>query len=141
MVRHLPARLKHSRPPRWVGCWRPASRVVAGWLPGVFALAACFGAGSIVTDVVADTSLQRSLDPAVFGRAYGIVLSASIGGIAAGALLAPVAVAPVGVEGTLIGLGVLTMAYGAAVLVPPRASYGAVRSPDGLRPVSVRTTR
>jgi hypothetical protein len=91
---------------------------VAGWLPGVLALAAFFGAGSIVTDVVADTNLQRSLDPAVFGRAYGIVLSASIGGIAAGALLAPVAVWLVGVEGTLIGLGTLTMAYGAAVLLP-----------------------
>jgi predicted MFS family arabinose efflux permease len=91
---------------------------VAGWLPGVLALAALFGAGSIVTDVVADTSLQRSLDPAVFGRAYGIVLSASIGGIAAGALLAPVAVWLAGVEGTLIGLAALTMAYGAATLLP-----------------------
>ncbi len=91
---------------------------VAGWLPGVLALAAFFGAGSIVTDVVADTNLQRSLDPAVFGRAYGIVLSASIGGIAAGALLAPVAVWLVGVEGTLIGLGALTMAYGAIALLP-----------------------
>jgi predicted MFS family arabinose efflux permease len=89
---------------------------VAGWLPGVLALAAFFGAGSIVTDVVADTRLQRSLDPAIFGRAYGIVLSASIGGIAAGALLAPVAVSLVGVEGTLIVLGTLTMAYGAAML-------------------------
>jgi MFS family permease len=91
---------------------------VAGWLPGVLALAAFFGAGSIVTDVVADTGLQRSLDPAIFGRAYGIVVSASIGGIAAGALLAPVAVSMVGVEGTLIGLGALTMAYGAAMLLP-----------------------
>ena len=35
---------------------------VAGWLPGVPALAALFGAGSIVTDVVAETNLKRSLD-------------------------------------------------------------------------------
>jgi predicted MFS family arabinose efflux permease len=97
---------------------------VAGWLPGVLALAAFFGAGSIVTDVVADTNLQRSLDPAVFGRAYGIVVSASIGGIAAGALLAPVAVWLVGVEGTLIGLGALTLAYGALVLLPSSRLVG-----------------
>ncbi|MEA2312849.1 MAG: hypothetical protein QOE28_2817 [Solirubrobacteraceae bacterium] len=87
------------------------------WLPGVLVLAACFGAGSIITEVVADTNLQRSLDPAVFGRAYGIVFSASIGGIAAGALLAPVAVSLLGLEGTLIGLGAVTTAYGAAVLL------------------------
>ncbi|MEA2313137.1 MAG: hypothetical protein QOE28_3105 [Solirubrobacteraceae bacterium] len=104
---------------------------VVGWLPGVLVLAACFGAGSIVTEVVADTNLQRALDPAVFGRAYGIVLSASIGGIAAGALLAPVAVSLLGVEGTLIGLGALTTAYGAAVLLPaallvPRRTLGRV---------------
>jgi predicted MFS family arabinose efflux permease len=93
---------------------------IAAWLPGALALALLFGAGSIVTEVVADTSLQRSLDPAVFGRAYGLVLSASIGGIAAGALLAPLAVALVGLDATLILLGAIALAYGAAVLLHPR---------------------
>jgi predicted MFS family arabinose efflux permease len=97
---------------------------LAGWIPGVLALAAFFGTGQIVTEVVADTALQRSLDPAVFGRAYGIVFSASIGGIAAGALLAPLAVSLVGLEGTLIAAGALTMAYGAAVLSTSITSWG-----------------
>jgi predicted MFS family arabinose efflux permease len=104
---------------------------LAGWVPGVLALAAFFGTGQIVTEVVADTTLQRSLDPAVFGRAYGIVLSASIGGIAAGALLAPLAVSLLGLEGTLIALGALSVGYGAALTPRLRAraflSFAAVR--------------
>jgi predicted MFS family arabinose efflux permease len=100
---------------------------LAGWVPGVLALAAFFGTGQIVTEVVADTALQRSLDPAVFGRAYGIVLSASIGGIAAGALLAPLAVSLLGLEGTLVAAGVLTMGYGIALLVPGSRGAFALR--------------
>ena len=99
---------------------------LAGWVPGVLALAAFFGTGQIVTEVVADTALQRALDPAVFGRAYGIVLSASIAGVAAGALLAPLAVSLLGLEGALIAAGALAMGYAAAIM--PRRLARACRS-------------
>ena len=58
--------------------------------------------------------------PSVFGRAYGIVLSASLAGIVAGALLAPLAVSLLGLDGTLIALaGALVLVYGALALVRP----------------------
>ena len=88
---------------------------------------------------MADTTLQRSLDPAVFGRAYGIVLSASIAGIAAGALLAPLAVAVLGLEGTLIAAGALSVAYGA--LLTPRLLARAFRSFAGATRARAGRTR
>jgi hypothetical protein len=42
-------------------------------------------------------------------------VSASVGGVAAGALLAPLAVSVLGLEGTLIAAGTLTVGYGAVV--------------------------
>ncbi len=95
-------------------------------VPACWRLAAFFGTGQIVTEVVADTTLQRALDPAVFGRAYGIVLSASIAGVAAGALLAPLAVSLLGLEGALIAAGALTMGYAAAIM--PRRLARAFRT-------------
>jgi predicted MFS family arabinose efflux permease len=84
-------------------------------LPVAIGLAAVFGAGSIVAEVVADTSLQRSLDPAVLARAYGFVVPANIAGIAGGALLAPLFVAWFGFSGSLVGAGVAVIAYSALV--------------------------
>jgi MFS family permease len=85
-------------------------------LPIAIALAAVFGAGSIVAEVVADTSLQRSLDPALLARAYGFVVPANLAGIAGGALLAPLFVMWLGLRGTLVALGVAVIAYSALVL-------------------------
>jgi predicted MFS family arabinose efflux permease len=93
-------------------------------VPVVIVLAAVFGAGSIVAEVVADTSLQRLLDPAVFARAYGFVLPANIAGIAGGALLAPLFVARFGLSGTLVIAGVAVIAYSAFVLArQPRMNW------------------
>jgi hypothetical protein len=44
----------------------------------------------MATDVVGNTCLQRSLDASVLARAYGLVIPSCVGGIALGALLAPV---------------------------------------------------
>jgi MFS family permease len=87
----------------------------AGWLPAAILLAAVCGAGSIVTEVVGDTCLQRSLDPAVFARAYGLFLPVSIAAIAVGALLAPLFVALFGVDGTLAIVGLAVAGYGLAL--------------------------
>jgi predicted MFS family arabinose efflux permease len=89
-------------------------------------LAAAIGAGTMSTEVVADTALQRSLDPAVFARAYGLVVPACVGGIAAGALLAPPCVALLGLDATLVLTATLVLAYGALTLVRPASVESAV---------------
>jgi quercetin dioxygenase-like cupin family protein len=73
-------------------------------------------AGDWLYNLVADTSLQRSLDPAVLARAYGFVVPANLAGIAGGALLAPLFVACVGFSGSLVIVGATVIAYSALVL-------------------------
>ena len=100
---------------------------ITGWLPVALLLAGVFGAGSVTTETVGDTCLQRSLDPAVFARAYGLALPACLGGIAAGALITPLGIALVGVTGTMIMIGAAVIAYGLLVLNrPSRAQRAAV---------------
>jgi predicted MFS family arabinose efflux permease len=82
-------------------------------------LAAAVGAGTMASEVVADTTLQRTLDPTVFARAYGLVVPACVAGIAGGALLAPPLVALLGLDATLVLTGALVMTYGALALVRP----------------------
>jgi predicted MFS family arabinose efflux permease len=89
----------------------------SGSLPAAALLVIVFGAGSIVSEVVVDTSLQRELDPAVFARAYGLVVPACVAAIAIGALLAPVCVAAFGLGATFVMLGCAVAAYGAFIVV------------------------
>jgi predicted MFS family arabinose efflux permease len=88
----------------------------AGSLVAAIALAAVCGAGSVIAEVVGDTSLQRSLDPAVFARSYGLVIPICVAAIAVGALLAPLSVSIIGLSATFVAVGVGVLAY-AAVLV------------------------
>jgi predicted MFS family arabinose efflux permease len=92
---------------------------VLGWVAPALLLAASVGAGSLVGEVVVDTSLQRSLDPAVFARAYGLALPAALAGIVAGALLTPPCLSLLGLDGTLAFFGALALAYGGLVLARP----------------------
>jgi predicted MFS family arabinose efflux permease len=86
-------------------------------LPAVILLIAVVGGGSIVTEVVGDTALQRSLDPAVFGRAYGLVVPASVAGIVIGALVAPVCVSLLGgLGGAFAIIGAAVAVYGVRIL-------------------------
>jgi hypothetical protein len=73
------------------------------------------GAGQMVSEVGVDTILQRSLDPGVFARAYGLVVPACVAAIVAGALLAPLAVSLIGLDATLAVTGIAVLAYGALV--------------------------
>jgi MFS family permease len=57
------------------------------------------GGGLVVGEVLSDTALPVLLDDAVIGRAYGLALPVSIGGIAAGSLLAGPLVAVAGTTG------------------------------------------
>jgi predicted MFS family arabinose efflux permease len=93
---------------------------LSGSLSVAVVLAAASGAGLFATEVVADTTLQRSLDPAVFARAYGLAVPACVAGIAAGALLAPPCVAVIGLNGTLALTGGLVLAYAAAAFAQPQ---------------------
>jgi predicted MFS family arabinose efflux permease len=85
-------------------------------------LAAGIGAGALTTEVVADTTLQRSLDDTVVARAYGLVVPACVAGIAGGALLAPPLVALLGLDATLLVTGTVVLAYGALAFVRPTLS-------------------
>jgi hypothetical protein len=98
-----------------------------GWLPGVLLIAVLAGAGSLASEVVGDTALQRSLDPAVFARVYGLVLPASLAGIALGALLATPCVALVGLDGTLIFVAAVCAGYAIAVAATGSPVWGDAR--------------
>jgi predicted MFS family arabinose efflux permease len=93
---------------------------LSGSVAAAIALAAVVGGGSVIAEVVGDTSMQRSLDPAVFARAYGLVVPAYVAAIAAGALLAPLGVSLLGFGGTLGLIGATVIAYAAFVATPAR---------------------
>jgi hypothetical protein len=88
--------------------------------PALAALATVVGAGSVISEVVCDTCLQRSLDPAVFARAYRLVVPAYVAAIAAGALLAPLSVSIIGAGGTPVVAGLVVVAYGALLVAQTR---------------------
>jgi MFS family permease len=50
-------------------------------LPAAIALAVLGGAGGVVGEVLSETAVQRLLPEAVLGRAFGLVIPVSIGGI------------------------------------------------------------
>jgi len=82
------------------------------WPMLVLALVFASGAGAIAVEILTETCLQRSLPAEAFGRAYGLALPASIGGIAAGALIAPLLTSVVGLTGALLSVGAVVVAYG-----------------------------
>ena len=92
---------------------------------GALALGVISGAGFIVVEVLVETSLQRTLAPDVFARAYGFAFPAAIAGIVAGSLIAAPLVALFGVRGAFVALGALT----AALHADPAASPAGVRAP------------
>jgi MFS family permease len=89
-------------------------------------LAAVTGIGAVLVEILTDTSLQRSLPPEVFGRAYGLVVPASVGGIALGSLIAPLLTALLGTTGALAACGGVTIIYGLSLTRAPRPEPAAV---------------
>jgi hypothetical protein len=61
------------------------------------------------------------LDEDVFGRAYGLALPASLGGIVVGSLIAPLLAAALGGTGALVALGLAVLAYALFLLRQPPA--------------------
>ena len=96
---------------------------------GALALGVVSGAGCIVVEVLVETSLQRSLAPDVFARAYGFAYPAAIAGIVAGSLIAAPLVALFGIRGAFAALGALTAAYTLTLLRRPQPSVAPAPAP------------
>jgi MFS family permease len=93
---------------------------VVHWGPAAIALVAIGGTGAVLVEVVAETSLQRTLPADVFGRAYGLAVPASIAGIVVGSLIAPLLTSALGGGGALMACGAAAIAYGVAISTPRR---------------------
>ena len=87
----------------------------AHWAPAAILLAGFTGAGALCVEIMTETGLQRTLDDEVFGRAYGLALPASIGGIAVGSLIAPILVSAFGETAALLACGAVVTSYCAVV--------------------------
>jgi MFS family permease len=79
-------------------------------------LAVLGGGGMIVGEVLSETALPLMLDDEVLGRAYGLAVPVSIGGIVVGSLLAGPLVSLLGLHGAFIAAGGF-VALAAAVLL------------------------
>ena len=84
---------------------------ITGWPMVAIALVSVTGAGAILVEILTETALQRMLPPDMFGRAYGLALPASLGGIVAGSLIAPLLTSLVGGAGALVACGVVVGRY------------------------------
>lgn len=83
-------------------------------------LAALLGGGGLVVgEVLSDTALPVLLDDAVVGRAYGLALPVSIGGIAAGSLVAGPLVSVVGTTGAFAVAATVVIAVCALLVRRP----------------------
>jgi MFS family permease len=101
---------------------------VTHWPAAAIVLTGLTGMGALLVEIMTDTGLQRMLDEDVFGRAYGLALPASLGGIVAGSLIAPVLATAIGGSGALVAVGGAVLAYAALVVRTPVASRGTLSS-------------
>jgi MFS family permease len=109
---------------------------VVRWPAAAIALAAVTGIGAALVEVLTETELQRTLDEAVFGRAYGLALPASLGGIVVGSVLAPVLISVIGGSGALVATGLAVLTY-TLVLLPGKAADLAVPAATRRAPAAV----
>jgi len=85
-----------------------AGILLAGLAPGVAlvgGMVALVGAGRSVVDVAGRTLLQRVIPRAVLSRVLGVLEGVSMGGLAAGSILAPAMIAVFGIRGALVAAG------------------------------------
>ena len=125
----LAGRASRSPHPRWI---LAAALAAAGlpmallsvtrWPAVAIVLAGVTGTGALLVEILTDTCLQRVLDEDVLGRAFGLTLPAAIGGIVAGALIAPVLAEALGVSSALASVGAGVLAYALVILRRTRAA-------------------
>jgi MFS family permease len=92
----------------------------APWFVVAVVAAVVNGVANIVVEVTADTALQEMLPEDVFARAYGFVIPASCAAIATGSLVAPLLDRLLGLNGSLIVLTLVSLAYTVALRRPAR---------------------
>ncbi len=71
-----------------------------------FVLVVVRGAGTMVVDTLAVTALQRSLAPDLIARVFGVFMALVLGAISLGALVTPLLLSTLGLDTTLVLLGV-----------------------------------
>jgi MFS family permease len=86
------------------------------WPAAAVVLAGLTGLGALLVEILTETTLQRTLDEDVFGRAYGLALPASLAGIVAGSAVAPVLASLLGTSGALVATGGAVLAYALLIL-------------------------
>lgn len=89
---------------------------VVRWPAAAVLLTGLTGLGAMLVEILTDTTLQRTLDEDVFGRAYGLALPASIAGIVVGSAAAPLLASLLGAAGALVATGTVVVAYALLVL-------------------------
>lgn len=131
----LAGRASRSSHPRWILAAALAAAglpmpllAVTPWPAAALFLAGLTGAGALLVEILTETCLQRVVDEDVFGRAYGLALPASLGGIVAGSLIAPVLLTVFGGSGALAAVGGAVLAYALVVLHRTRATPGVISS-------------
>jgi predicted MFS family arabinose efflux permease len=85
-------------------------------------LALLGGGGMIVGEVLSETALPRMLDDEVVGRAYGLAVPVSLGGIVIGSLAAGPLVSLLGLEGAFAAAGLFVAVAAALLLRRPLAA-------------------
>jgi MFS family permease len=100
---------------------------VVRWPALAIVLAGLTGLGAMLVEILTDTTLQRTLDEDVFGRAYGLAYPASIAGIVVGSVIAPGLAALLGGSGALVVVGGTVLAY--ALLVMRGTDHAAAAVP------------
>ncbi len=85
---------------------------------GASAVLITVGVGMVVFEVVIVVMVQRTTPPIALGRVFGAINGASNTGKLAGALAAPVLIAVVGVEGSLLVVAAVVVLVGAIALWP-----------------------
>jgi MFS family permease len=93
-----------------------------GWAPALtqaLLAAALGGGGMVVAEVLSETALPRMLGDDVLGRAYGLVVPTSLGGIVAGSLIAGPLVSLFGLGGAFTAAGMTVLAVCALLVRRP----------------------
>lgn len=91
-------------------------------------LAFVMGAAPTLVEVLTETALQRNLDDAIFGRAYGFAYPASIGGIALGATVAAPLIAWCGLTTAMLLVTASVTSSALALVVVSHRRAGRSRS-------------